>query len=124
MKTIDHLIANHRNAYAHLTEAEQDFARNADVWAELTMCRQGVNAFGSYTAEIYAYRVDDALFGVATGDSRPLAQRAAKRLIEIVKLFCRAHGCTATIDGIAADYRHPLMDDGFYWRCHVRIEAR
>jgi hypothetical protein len=92
------------------------------LWGELVEAYYGVNRFGSYTAEIYAYHFSWREMFVNKNDKTKHYQELGEQLLSLVKLFCDKYECSAEINGILLkDFKKPFYFDH---RCSVKIDKK
>ena len=102
------------------------------LWVELEDAYNGVNGFGSDTAEIYAYTVQPHSPGygyngggedvVATEISRELELNASKSLYEVLMLFKSKRDCIIFIE--ERKLGKWLLKDHFHHRLYIRVKAK
>jgi hypothetical protein len=96
------------------------------LWVELEDAYNGVNGFGSETAEIYAYTLQPRSPGYDQGsdkvDSIELELDASKSLYEVLVLFKSKRDCDIFIE--ERKLGKWLLEEKFLHRCHIRIKAK
>lgn len=100
------------------------------LWVELEDAYNGVNGFGSDTAEIYAYTLQPRSPGYEAGSQAPsfleahieLELDTSKSLYEVLMLFKEKRQCLIFIE--EKRLGKWLLKERFHHRLHIRIKAK
>jgi hypothetical protein len=96
------------------------------LWVELEDAYNGVNGFGSSTAEIYAYTLQPRCPGYEQGSQSEfcveLELDASKSLYEVLMLFKSKRDCVIFIED--RKLGKWLLKERFQHRLHIRVKAK
>lgn len=100
------------------------------LWGDLVECYHGVNAYGGYTAEIYAYRLQSyspvdhnasVMTDLKAARTAELNTMAANALASLCEEFARQYECKIYIDGRDLPDWLMAIGDQFDHRVHVEV---
>lgn len=97
------------------------------IWSDLWQAYYGNNAYGSDTAEIYAYRVMPYsptfnMSGETFQESNDeLRINAVNSLVALCKKFAKENDCVIEINRFPLDKWISTIGREFDYRCHVRV---